>query len=110
MGKLLLTFSSCSRQRAGSLCEGQAVPQPSHSHRPRAAREAEGREKADGAVKAWPAKPGAGQHEKEQRARCEGHIPGKPAQKLQSRFANFLRVSHEPFVAATCTQARTHCV
>lgn len=110
MRKLLLVFSSCFRQCAGSLHEAQAVPQPSHSHHPRAALEAEGEEKAHGAVRGWPAKPGAGQHGNKQHAHCEGYIPVKPAQKLQSHFANFLRVSHEPFAAVMCTQAHTHCV
>lgn len=103
-------FSSCFRQRAGSLCEGQAVPQPSHSHHPRATLKAEGQEKAHGAVKGWPAKPGAGQHGNKQCAHCEGHIPVKPAQKQQSHFANFVRVCHGPLSAVTRTQAHTHCV
>lgn len=103
-------FSSCFTQRAGSLREGQAVPQHSHSHHPRATLEAEGQEKAHGAVKGWPAKPGAGQHGNEQCARCEGHIPVKPAQKQQSHFANVVRVCHEPLSAVTRTQAHTHCV
>lgn len=110
MRKLLLMLSSCFGQHAGSLHEGQAVPQPSRSHRPRAALRVERQEKARGAGKGWPTKPGAGQRGSKRHARCEGCVPLKAAQKLQSHFTNFLRVCHEPFAAVTCTQAHTHCV
>lgn len=103
-------LSSCFGQHAGSLHEGQAVPQPSRSHRPRAALRVERQEKARGAGKGWPTKPGAGQRGSKRHARCEGCVPLKAAQKLQSHFTNFLRVCHEPFAAVTCTQAHTHCV
>lgn len=98
------------QQLLQTVCWKFAALQPSHCHYPRPALEAEGWEKPHGAVKSQIVKPGAGQHGNKCHAWCAGHVPLNPAQKLQSHFANFLRIFHEPFVVVMCTQAHTHCV
>lgn len=103
-------FSSCFRQCTGSVREEQAVLQPSHGHHPRASLEAEEQEKAHRAGKGWPAKAGAEQHGNKRHVHCEGSVPFKPAQKLQSYFPNFLHVCQGPFEAVPHTQAHICCV